>query len=462
MKNKYITLIIAFALSIITANAQMLNVEEVIQEEDQWCWAAVSKCLLKYYSIDMQQCEIADFTRQNASWHDFGDVPCCESADFGCNYWNYLYGNTASIEGILENLGDIKNHGFGAPLSLDKVKSNLAESKPFVIRWGWASGGGHFVLGHGFVENKLYYMNPWFGEGYKIATYDWVLSDNSHTWTHSDTIKYLMNPPTLYFPKDQATNILIDSRFEWEHLEHANSYILEISNEENFSVILYSEKTTQNTADFSDLDIEWGFNQTYYWRVKADLNSSWKKYSETFSFTTQDSNFETWIKLDDFWKTKIDIISKENMIINWDSKNVNKYTIAYRSDLKSDKWTLIPWKKDNKCVWNIETNFAETCQIVVQDSDNPLIADTSKVFKIDIESGVKENRQKTDYRIIPNPAKNTIVIENMKMQTNYKITDLNGILITSGKYSGHIDVNEFASGLYFVVIDGITLKLVIE
>ena len=32
--------------------------------------------------------------------------------------------------------------------------------------------------------NNLYYMDPWYGEGAKVASYGWVVSGADHTWTH--------------------------------------------------------------------------------------------------------------------------------------------------------------------------------------------------------------------------------------------------------------------------------------
>ena len=62
----------------------------------------------------------------------------------------------------------------------------MQNNRLFIIRWGWTSGGGHFLVGHGISGENIYYMNPWYGEGKKVATYEWVKSDPSHTWTHTN------------------------------------------------------------------------------------------------------------------------------------------------------------------------------------------------------------------------------------------------------------------------------------
>ena len=59
MKNKSNFLIvpfICFLLFFSNVKAQILLVPEIIQEQNQWCWAGVSKCVLDYYGSSVQQC----------------------------------------------------------------------------------------------------------------------------------------------------------------------------------------------------------------------------------------------------------------------------------------------------------------------------------------------------------------------------------------------------------------------
>jgi hypothetical protein len=65
--------------------------------------------------------------------------------------------------------------------------------RPFIFRWGWNPSGGHFLVMYGYSDSTVYYMNPWMGEGKKIARYDWVVKDSDHTWTHTLSISEI-NP----------------------------------------------------------------------------------------------------------------------------------------------------------------------------------------------------------------------------------------------------------------------------
>lgn len=168
--------------------AQVLNVKQMIQEQDQWCWAAASACVLDYYCTPVLQCVIANYTRTVATWHDFGTADCCTNPSGKCNYWNYNWGYNGSILDILKQFGNINNSGVSSSLSKTSVASDIMNNRLFIIRWQWSNGGGHFLVGHGLVDNTMYYMDPWFGEGLKIADYSWVVSGGNHTWTHTNRI----------------------------------------------------------------------------------------------------------------------------------------------------------------------------------------------------------------------------------------------------------------------------------
>ncbi|MEO8761826.1 MAG: T9SS type A sorting domain-containing protein [Bacteroidia bacterium] len=178
-----------------SVKAQVLTVNNNEQLYNEWCWAGCSKTILDYYGFStIQQCDIAEYTRTTATFNNFGSVACCVDATQGCNYWNYNYGSAGSIQDILIHFGNIQNTGMANALTLAEITTEIQNNRLFVIRWGWSGGGGHFIVGHGVSGNNVYFMNPWFGEGLHIGTYNFMLSgvDNTstdtHTWTHTNTI----------------------------------------------------------------------------------------------------------------------------------------------------------------------------------------------------------------------------------------------------------------------------------
>ncbi len=191
-----------FLVFSIHIKAQVLNVVEMTQEQNQWCWAGVSSCILQYYCTTTAQCNIAEYTRTVATWHNFGSVDCCVNPLLGCNYWNYLYGVSGSIQDILLHFAAISNNGFYGIFSITDIQTRLSNNRLFVIRWGWTTGGGHFLVGHGIDGTDLYYMDPWYGEGLSIASYSWVVSGGSHTWTHTEDLN---TPSSRPYPAGTVT-----------------------------------------------------------------------------------------------------------------------------------------------------------------------------------------------------------------------------------------------------------------
>ncbi|MCX6273921.1 MAG: T9SS type A sorting domain-containing protein [Bacteroidetes bacterium] len=174
---------------------QVLNVSNTEQQHDQWCWAGSTKCVLDYYGFSTpQQCDIAEYVRSTATFHNFGSTDCCVNALQGCNYWNYNYGAAGSMQDILVHFGNLQNTGIATSLTLAEITTQIQQNKLFIIRWGWSGGGGHFIVGHGINGNNIYFMNPWFGEGLHIGTYSFMLSGvdgtstSTHTWTHTNKI----------------------------------------------------------------------------------------------------------------------------------------------------------------------------------------------------------------------------------------------------------------------------------
>lgn len=228
-------------------NAQILNVPQVIQEQDQWCWAGVSKSVLDYYGFPLNQCEIAEYARQSISWYNFGSTDCCVNPNLGCNYWNYNWGNAGSIQDILIHFGNIQNTGQGSALTLNQITTQISNGRPFIIRWGWTSGGGHFVVGHGITGSDVSYMNPWPGEGLHIGTYTWLKSGSNHTWTHTNIISTNLN----------VNNLSIDAEFVKIFPNPTNSLLNVSTNEKVSSCKIYNsmgqilKKVTTNDLDFN-------------------------------------------------------------------------------------------------------------------------------------------------------------------------------------------------------------------
>ncbi|MFZ1678528.1 MAG: C39 family peptidase [Saprospiraceae bacterium] len=174
------------------SGAQIMSIPEVIQEQTNWCWAACTKCILGYYNYSFSQCEIAEYTRSvstSCNPNNYGSVNCCTNPNQGCNQWNYNWGCPGSMQDILIHFGNITTYSLGSTITTAQIHVETASNHPFLFRWGWYSGGGHFLVGYGISGSNIYYMNPLPGYGDEISNYNWVVDDGIHSWTHTQTIK---------------------------------------------------------------------------------------------------------------------------------------------------------------------------------------------------------------------------------------------------------------------------------
>ena len=173
------------------AAKNVLDLQEIIQEEDQWCWAASSRATLLHFGVDQQQCDVTEYTRLNSDSVDvnLGTKPCCSTpTPTACNKPAWLWNFKGSIEDILKHFASLKTAQFNSALLLTDISATVDAGGLFVITWKWISdGSAHFLIGHGYDGSSVYYLDPWPGEGKKIGDFSWMQKNAEHQWTLSLT-----------------------------------------------------------------------------------------------------------------------------------------------------------------------------------------------------------------------------------------------------------------------------------
>jgi hypothetical protein len=146
----------------------------IAQEQSQWCWAAASKSVIKYYKgTNPSQCTVVNWGK--------GSSTCAnQPGEFGAHVGNALY------YGGLSDIGWVYGQ-----VSYQSLKNEIIVNRPAMIRWGWNSTGGqtgHMVLVRGYndTNSQVYLMNP---DGGVVSwqTISWLQSGGGHTWTHTRT-----------------------------------------------------------------------------------------------------------------------------------------------------------------------------------------------------------------------------------------------------------------------------------
>jgi hypothetical protein len=191
-KNRSSRWAIATALGLLVwatgSSATQLPLHQKYQEQDEWCWAGVSQSLLAYHGLTVSQTAIAEY------------------GTGGVNTWNWLYGASSAptrrgIDHILSNFGGLATQNQASVLSAAAAQAEVSAYRPFVLRWGWDSGGGHFVIAKGMSNGLMHLMDPWYGP--TVSNYQWVVQGGGHTWTHTLTMQSApVKPTTLEYTGD--------------------------------------------------------------------------------------------------------------------------------------------------------------------------------------------------------------------------------------------------------------------
>ncbi len=92
--------------------------------------------------------------------------------------------------------------------------------------------------------------------------------------------------PELTSPADQETAASLRPELQWEELQTAASYKIEISTEEDFSNTIVSENVPVANFSLNDYEGDISNSTTYYWRVSAVNNVGESDFSEIRSFIT--------------------------------------------------------------------------------------------------------------------------------------------------------------------------------
>lgn len=191
-----------------TVYGKVLDVKEIFQEQNQWCWIGTSLPVLKYYGdTQLKQCDVANFAWKNAKWRTCNDN-CCSNPTGCCNYWNYNWYGSENADGDIEHIlwsassqakVDVTN--VSGSVSQTQVNTAISDDRPLIIR---VNSGGHFIVLHGLEGNTLYYMDPWPGEGKGYQTFS-TSAVNGRSWTHTQTCTTKPNPNPTPTPTPNPT-----------------------------------------------------------------------------------------------------------------------------------------------------------------------------------------------------------------------------------------------------------------
>jgi hypothetical protein len=123
------------------------------QEEGNWCWAAVSAAVDRYFdpAKALAQCEIASKV--------LGVKNCCYNKD--------AHNEGAALEDALGAVNRQREPPCGA-IGFEQLKSEIDAEMPVCVRIAWTKGGAHFVSLYGYRISEsgartIEVGDPWYG-----------------------------------------------------------------------------------------------------------------------------------------------------------------------------------------------------------------------------------------------------------------------------------------------------------
>jgi hypothetical protein len=151
------------------------------QLESNWCWAATSTSVAKFYDPDSTwtQCLVAN--------NQTGRTDCCGSGASGaCNVYGFL-------DKALTAVGRLQSWS-GSVASTSQIETEVTFARPLCLRVAWSGGGAHFLAIKGqYSTNGTDYVtvdDPIYGLSNVAYNTLKTAYQGSGSWTHTYFTKY--------------------------------------------------------------------------------------------------------------------------------------------------------------------------------------------------------------------------------------------------------------------------------
>ncbi|WKX72156.1 papain-like cysteine protease family protein [Streptomyces sp. XD-27] len=153
-------------------NSKTLKIDMQKQVRSQWCWDASGVTIAKFWGRDVSQERFCQLAAQSG-WVDCNNQP-------------------ATLEDMAGGLARLGLSSSGRSLnrnaSFSESNAEIAAGRPFAVRFGWRSGGGHMnvIYGYDSTSNMIAVGDPWqTTQTYTWWNYSTYVNNNSFQWTHS-------------------------------------------------------------------------------------------------------------------------------------------------------------------------------------------------------------------------------------------------------------------------------------
>jgi len=275
--------------------------------------------------------------------------------------------------------------------------------------------------------------------------------------------------PTLISPEDLAEKIPTDEIFRWFKSDKADSYEIQISNDENFTDIAVTQNNiTDTTFVVSDLENY----KTYSWRVRSVNSSGNSAWTEAWKFRTIAPTVTESPALESPEDGATEINHKKAELKWFEVENVSSVKGAYHLQISTtddfeDGTVVVDTRSvyvNEHTLFNIDhtTEYFWRVRGFNEAGDGPW-SDTWSFNTYDFTS--VDSKEIKDVELYPNPTYDNIVSLNYNLvesgKTTVSLINTKGDILFNknfeyqmkGSNSLEINVSNLTSGNYFVIIE---------
>ncbi|TMR03846.1 hypothetical protein ETD83_09605 [Actinomadura soli] len=133
------------AMSGSVASAGELQITQLVQEQNQWCWAASGLTIAKFHG------------KGNVSQNEFCNLARNRQSGTQCpNQPGYLQWDQTAFQKLGLSPGQVTG-----PMSYQAVVTEIDAKRPIETGIYWTAGGGHAQVIYGYNGQTLSYGDPW-------------------------------------------------------------------------------------------------------------------------------------------------------------------------------------------------------------------------------------------------------------------------------------------------------------
>ncbi len=241
---------------------------------------------------------------------------------------------------------------FAKPVDLLLPTNNaIKQIKTLILKWSHIPSVTNYQLQlskfNDFSTNLLSFFTTdtsYYASLFHSSQFYWrtraVYNTDTSAWSSvwSFTTKDSLTVPIITTPANNATNQKTNLTFNWNDVNFAEKYRLQVSTSNNFTTLLKDEWLVNSEYNLTNLS----YNTVYYWRVLAADFADTTAYSSTWQFTTKQNLTVPVLAT----PTNNATNQKTNLTLNWNDVNfAEKYRLQVSTSnnfttLLKDEWLV--------------------------------------------------------------------------------------------------------------------------